>query len=369
MLSGYLATGTPRSTPRSAGSTRRSDLELRATSSSPEGLTPWSRNRIAEVHIYVPPRCVSLCRRGCYLCAALVECRAPRTAHPPNHVAPSANRPPLSIDTVLILPQHLLLASNVSFPSSIYAMSHRRRGVGVGRSNKLAQKKADELKAVSLQSALDTVEKLELRLSDFAKRHQNEIQRDPVFRQRFLQLCAPLGVDPLSSKKSFWGKLLGMGDFYHELAVQVAEVCLASRPRNGGIMSVSEVQSILSQRRTRMGLKQQRNVSQADILIAIQKLAPLGGGFRTMEVGKATMVVSVPTELDQDHTQVLGLAEAHVGRGLSVDEVLDATGWGRDRAERALQLLLQEGMAWLDTYLGRDLYWFASVWQTREEVF
>ena len=42
---------------------------------------------------------------------------------------------------------------------------------------------------------------------------------------RFLQMCAPLGVDPLqASKKSFWSQLLGMGDFYHELAVKVAEV-------------------------------------------------------------------------------------------------------------------------------------------------
>ena len=38
-------------------------------------------------------------------------------------------------------------------------------------------------------------------------------------------MCAPLGVDPLqASKKSFWSQLLGMGDFYHELAVKVAEV-------------------------------------------------------------------------------------------------------------------------------------------------
>ena len=47
-----------------------------------------------------------------------------------------------------------------------------------------AQKKADEMKAISLQSALDTVETLEIKLTDFAKKHQSEIQNDPVFRQR-----------------------------------------------------------------------------------------------------------------------------------------------------------------------------------------
>jgi hypothetical protein len=30
------------------------------------------------------------------------------------------------------------------------------------------------------------------------------------------------GVDPLASNKGFWAQLLGVGDFYYELAVQVS---------------------------------------------------------------------------------------------------------------------------------------------------
>ena len=44
------------------------------------------------------------------------------------------------------------------------------------------------------------------------------------------------GVDPLSAEKGFWGSMLGIGEFYYELSVKVAEVCLASRSRNGGII-------------------------------------------------------------------------------------------------------------------------------------
>jgi len=29
------------------------------------------------------------------------------------------------------------------------------------------------------------------------------------------------GVDPLASNKGFWAQVLGVGDFYYELAVQV----------------------------------------------------------------------------------------------------------------------------------------------------
>jgi ESCRT-II complex subunit VPS22 len=232
----------------------------------------------------------------------------------------------------------------------------------------MAQQKADEMKAISFQSALDTIEKLEVKLTEFAKKHQDEIQNDPVFRQRFLEMCAPIGVDPLvASKKSFWGQMMGgMGDFYHELAVKVAEVCLASRSRNGGIMSLTEVALILECRKTRLGMANanQSSVSTADITIAIQKLSKLGGGFRIVTVGASTMVISVPTELDNDHMQVMEVATVNgYGKGITLDQVQQATGWTSDRATRALELLLQEGMAWLDTHQGETNYWFPSVWQ------
>jgi len=125
-------------------------------------------------------------------------------------------------------------------------------------------KKAEEMNAVSLARAMETVEKLEVKLEGFAKTHKHEIQHDPAFRAKFLEMCAPLGkiifnscnimflieknephfgviifslgVDPLSAEKGFWGNMLGIGEFYYELSVKVAEVCLASRSRNGGII-------------------------------------------------------------------------------------------------------------------------------------
>ena len=249
---------------------------------------------------------------------------------------------------------------------------HRRRGVGVGRQSGAtkvyAQKKADELKATSLQSAIDTVEKLEVKLTEFAKRHRSEIQNDPVFRQRFLQMCAPLGVDPLSSEKTALGSLLGIGDFYHELSVKIAEVCMSTKSSNGGIMSVREIQSVLKQRRTRLGMASQQttDVSISDIEVAIKKLGKLGGGFRTIQLGKSTMVVSVPTELDNDHMQVMTAAQ-ETGKGVTIDQVMESTGWSKQRAERAIELLLQEGMAWLDQYKGVSYYWFTSLWQESKE--
>ena len=34
-------------------------------------------------------------------------------------------------------------------------------------------------------------------------------------------MCSNIGVDPLASNKGVWAQLLGFGDFYYELGVQV----------------------------------------------------------------------------------------------------------------------------------------------------
>jgi ESCRT-II complex subunit VPS22 len=315
-------------------------------------------------------------------------------------------------------------------------MAHRRRGVGVGRTSTavssssssahasissssssnaatttsaLVQRKADELKAISLQNAISTLELLEVKLTEFAQKHQNEIKNDPIFRHRFLQMCAPLGIDVLSSSKqktnifhTLFGAATGgsnqanhKNDYYYELAVKCAEVCLATQNRNGGIMSIQEIQSILQNRKTKMRVASSNtNPSNApppasleDIRIAIQQLSVLGGGFRTVELPSSsaatttdskhnsalttTMVISVPTELDNDHMQILSIAQQHgsCDSGITIDELQNKTKWNSTtRVQRAMDLLLQEGMAWIDVYKGVTSYWFTSIWQQQLNV-
>ena len=55
-------------------------------------------------------------------------------------------------------------------------------------------------------------------------------------------MCANVGVDPLASNKGVWAQLLGFGDFYYELGVQIVEACLATRAYNGGLMDLPALQ-------------------------------------------------------------------------------------------------------------------------------
>jgi len=262
-------------------------------------------------------------------------------------------------------------------------MAHRRRvGVGKLRSSRY-EKKAEEMKAISTKSAMDTVKQLEVKLTEFAKKHQNEIQNDPVFRIKFLEMCGPIGVDPLSSEKSFLGNLLGIGDFYYELAVKVAEVCIASRSRNGGIISVKEVRNILLQRGTKFKFssspsgsgKNSNAYSEQDIITSIGKLSVLGSGFRTLSVGKSEMILSVPMELDNDHTQIMNIAQEQEHREefygcVAIEQIQNATDWNDERIQRALEILLRQGMVWLDvSKSGEKNYWFPSLWKQGIESF
>jgi ESCRT-II complex subunit VPS22 len=92
-------------------------------------------------------------------------------------------------------------------------------------------------------------------------------------------MCSSIGVDPLASNKGFWSDLLGVGDFYYELGVQIIQIAVETRASNGGLMSLNEMNILLRQRG-----KSRREVSTDDILRAVQKLTVLGNGFKIIEV-------------------------------------------------------------------------------------
>ncbi|KAK4576201.1 hypothetical protein RGQ29_026946 [Quercus rubra] len=159
-----------------------------------------------------------------------------------------------------------------------------------------------------------------IQLEEFARKHKNDIRKNPAFRSQFHEMCAKVGVDPLASNKGFWAELLGIGDFYYELGVQIVEICLATRPHNGGLINLQELCILLRQRKS-----DREAVSEDDCLRAISKLK--AQGFVTVE---------------------------EVERRLS---------WTSGRAIDALDTLLDEGLAMIDDG-HRDRkrrYWFPCV--------
>ena len=46
---------------------------------------------------------------------------------------------------------------------------------------------------------------------------------------------------------------------------------------------------------------------------------------------------------------------------VTVKGILENTKWGTERVERALELLLKEGMVWIDEYNSERAYYFPSL--------
>ncbi|KAF5727966.1 vacuolar protein sorting-associated protein 22 1 [Tripterygium wilfordii] len=194
-------------------------------------------------------------------------------------------------------------------------------------------------------------------LEEFARKHKNDIRKNPAFRAQFHEMCAKIGVDPLASNKGFWAELLGIGDFYYELGLQIVDICLATRAHNGGLINLQELCSLLRQRRK----SDREAVSEDDCLRALSKLKVLGSGYEVISVGKKKLVRSVPTELNKDHNAILELAQAQ--GFVTMDEVERRLNWTSGRAIDALDTLLEEGLAMIDDGHrdGKRRYWFPCV--------
>nr|XP_022305164.1 vacuolar-sorting protein SNF8-like [Crassostrea virginica] len=236
-----------------------------------------------------------------------------------------------------------------------------RRGVGVAaaRNKSLAQArykdKGNEIEQNQMAQMAKQMEKFKVNLEDFAAKHKEDIRKDPGFRVSFQEMCASIGVDPLASSKGFWAEMLGVGDFYYELGVQIVEVCMATNHRNGGLISIEELKGRVMTSRG----KRSQEVSIDDLLRAIKKLKVLGNGFTVIPLGKSHMVQSVPGELTMDHTKLL--QEAQSEGFVSKKSLMESLKWEEERASRALDYMVREGLAWVDDQAPGDRqYWFPS---------
>ena len=245
----------------------------------------------------------------------------------------------------------------------------QRRGVGLAAFDRQEQSKKS-FATLSSQLSENQVENLNSQLSQFrialagfAATHRESIRSDPSFRHAFQQMCYSIGVDPLAGprKGGWWAELLGLGDWQYELGVQIVDVCVTTRERNGGLIEVSELVRLVTKLRGVEG----GGITEDDVVQSIKTLQPLGAGYHIVEIGGSKMVRSVVKELDEDQTVILAIARGEGGR-IVEDMLITQKGWTRDRARAALEnMLLRDGLCWLDEQdeqVGRS-YWVPSAMQ------
>lgn len=239
----------------------------------------------------------------------------------------------------------------------------RRTGVGAIQKHKLEQEKykekGSELQENQLQQMTKQLDVFRENLEEFAQKHKSEIKKNVQFRRQFQEMCAAIGVDPLASGKGFWS-ILGIGDFYYELGVQIVEVCLATNYKNGGLITLDELRTRLINARGKA--KNHQEISTEDLLAAVKKLKIFGNGFSVVPIGKGKWLVqSIPGELNMDQTLVLQKASSQATSFVSARILQEELGWSDTRAQKALNFMVKEGLAWVDDQNEDRLYWFPSM--------
>lgn len=263
----------------------------------------------------------------------------------------------------------------------IFISMHRRGGAGLAALHR-QQESLKSFDALSNQLSTAQVENLHAQLDQFraalthfATHHRADIRGDPRFRRAFQQMCASIGVDPLAGPRrgGWWEEALGLGDWQSELGVQIVDVCVSTRERNGGLIELAELVRILSRLRGLEGGSGDGTITEEDVVRSIQALKALGAGYEVLELefgdghGGRKMVRSVPKELDADQMVVLAIAAEQRGR---VDEelLIRRNAWTAGRARAVLQnMLLRDGTCWLDEQDGPGgtgrAYWIPAAMQ------
>lgn len=232
----------------------------------------------------------------------------------------------------------------------------------------------------------DTIEAFSRSLKLFALRHGRDIQKNPDFRHAFQRMCASLMVDPLAGHPTtsftsgrlgqvanLWSQLTGLNDWHYELGVQIVDVCISTRPQNGGIISMSALIDGIMRLRQSTSLsnfsgtvKGDWCITEEDISRSIETLQPLGCGYEVFHLRDTTMVRSMASDLSSDTLNVLNFLspQGHAPQdsmGISyvtpealscsdnVDTNQQSLHWSLECAAQALDdMLLNDGTLWLD---------------------
>ncbi|XP_054157682.1 vacuolar-sorting protein SNF8-like [Oppia nitens] len=253
---------------------------------------------------------------------------------------------------------------------------NRRAGLGAYQRKLQTEakyrEKREELAKDEIQTLTKQMSEFQQKLQEFAQKHKKDIKRDPEFRRHFQAMCATVGVDPLQSSANFWTKLLGVGDFYYELAVQAIEVCMSTSHRNGGLIGIHELhRRVIQSRNSAKAIgsgghhRHEDEITVDDLIRAIEKLAKLGSGLKLMSCGKTYLVQSVASELSLDQNLIIQTAQSTNGC-IDISMIVKELQWTDERARKAIDDMIMEGLLWIDkqTPSGQTWYWFPGLRQS-----
>ncbi|WRT69001.1 uncharacterized protein IL334_005983 [Kwoniella shivajii] len=235
-----------------------------------------------------------------------------------------------------------------------------------------------------LTSLQESLESFRDTLLEFSIKHRHDIRKDPAFRHQFQKMCAALGIDPLaasasasgsgsgsgSSKNGFWG-MIGMSEWEYELSVQLVDICVSTRSKNGGMISINELITKIEYLRSGGKAKKKSisndevivgGVTDEDIIRSIEILEPLCK-YTIHKIGSTKYIRTIPKSLDVDQSVLLAIAASNKGKLISNEHIKVRTGWSSDRIILVLEdSVMREGLGWVDGQSPSDSE--MNIWNT-----
>lgn len=159
--------------------------------------------------------------------------------------------------------------------------------------------------------------------------------------------------------------MLGIGDFYFELSIQIVEICLALAESTGGMLEITELKDRLTRSRRQ---KKQQEITTEDILLATKKLKIFGNSFQVHSLGKNRFIIqSIPGELSLQETKALTLAANQENGSITKSLLMKELSWNEFRTQQAIDKLISEGLVWIDEQCEDEpCYYFPSLFPDRK---
>lgn len=200
-------------------------------------------------------------------------------------------------------------------------------------------------------------------LINFVNDHSNEIKSNAEFRSKFNQISQLIGMDPLdlliysNSKSKSNGNKRGGGNFITGLSVKIVEICQETRDLNGGLISIRELQSILTDNSSDLTI----DISTKHIEQAVAILNSMGKNYELIVINSESWLKFSSIEnLSNDQLKIYELC-GFMGGYVTMGLIRDNYGWDKIRIKNVIDEMIMNGILWVDEQ-GEDewQYWEPS---------
>ncbi len=203
------------------------------------------------------------------------------------------------------------------------------------------------------------IDQIKSRLQEAFDMHGETIINIPAYRTVLSQLLKELGYDPESwiadatTKKGMMKRLLKRDERKDGIRRDLLWIAEHSKD-TGGMMLISEILVRLDEKGWAT------NPNEIEALLNEMIAEGLIEGISGLENG-ARVVTFIPVELTDDPRRILSLASKNDGK-LTLEDAMVSYEWSEERAKKALDLLVENGVAKIQKRYSRSTaYWFPGL--------